>query len=95
MSSTLAREVFDLIEAASSRSSSAQFELAYQARVAIDDIRFAIRLTEEASTADAQVREAQLQLLDALDRLEAADRTFQRCFRERRSDGVGVGGLGA
>ena len=80
MNSTVAQEVFDLIEAASSRHSSADFELAYQARIAIDRIRFALKATE-ISTSHEQLTEVRFQLLDALDRLRAADYNFQQRFR--------------
>jgi hypothetical protein len=57
------------------------FEIAYQARVAMDRIRFAIRATENADGKAEQLREVTLQLLDALDRLGPADRNFQCRFR--------------
>lgn len=83
MNTELAREVFAIVEAkVRSRPSPMEFEMAYQIRVAIDCIRFAIRATEQSSRQPPpQLQEASLQLLDALDRLESADRTFQRCFR--------------
>ncbi len=60
----------------------AEFEMAYQARVAIDRIRFAISQNEKSASSSDQVREANLQLLDALDRLENVERKFQiRCAR--------------
>jgi hypothetical protein len=77
-----AREVFSLVEAKIlCRPSPTEFEMAYQARVAIDRIRFAIKVTEQADKKPEQLREAGLQLLDALDRLEAAERSFQCRFR--------------
>lgn len=85
-SSELAKEVFSLVEEKIlSRRSSMEFEMAYQARIACDRIRFAIRNTEEFSSHSAQVREANFQLLDALDRLESADRQFQSRFRTGRA----------
>lgn len=54
-----------------------EFEMAYQARVAIDRIRFAIKHTEQFARQTDRSREVGLQLLDALDRLEALDRHFQ------------------
>jgi hypothetical protein len=60
-----------------SRPSAAEFEMAYQARVAIDRIKFAIRHTEQFGRPCETMREASLQLLDALERLEALDRRFQ------------------
>ena len=59
------------------RPSPIEFEMAYQARVAIDRIRFAIKHTEQFARQSDQSREVGLQLLDALDRLESLDRHFQ------------------
>ena len=75
----LAEEILGLIETrAQSRPTPMEFEMAYQARVAIDRIRFAIKQTEQFGPHTDQMREAGLQLLDALDRLEWAERKFQR-----------------
>ena len=63
-----------------SRPSALEYEMAYQARIAIDRIRFAIKQTEQVARHSDQAREASLQLVDALDRLEAADRHFQSRF---------------
>jgi hypothetical protein len=59
--------------------------MAYQARVAIDRIRFAIKHTEQFGPRSDQMREAGLQLLDALQRLETVDRRFQARSRRRGS----------
>lgn len=76
--SELAREVYSMVEAkVRSTPSSAEFEMAYQARVAIDRIRFAINHTEQFVPRTDQMQEAGLQLLDALQRLETAERRFQ------------------
>ena len=81
----LAEEIFALIEARSHDQPTAmEFELAYQARVAIDRIRFAIKYTEKFGPHTEQMREANLQLLDALQRLETADRQFQKRSRVPR-----------
>ena len=89
MKSELLKEFIGFIEAeVRSRPSALEFELAYQARVAIDRIRFAIKATESRSHPD-QLIEAGMQLLDALDRLEGAERRFQnrwRCPDQRSSD---------
>jgi len=86
MRSEMLKEFVGLIEAeAHSRPSALEFELAYQARVAIDRIRFAIRATENRSQPE-QLREAGMQLLDALDRLEAAERRFQSKWRDPDRD---------
>lgn len=64
-----------------SRPSPNEFEMAYQARVAIDRIRFAIKHTEQFCPKSDPLREAGLQLLDALQRLETVDRRFQERSR--------------
>jgi len=82
MRSELAKnELFPIDGEGCSQTSPVDFEFAYQARVAIDRIRFAIRATEQATSNRAQLREAGLQLLDALDRLETAEHNFQKRFR--------------
>ncbi len=64
-----------------------EFEMAYQIRVVIDRIRFVIKATDQFAHHPRQVQEAGLQLLDALDRLESADRGFQRRFRPESESG--------
>ena len=50
MSSEIMRRIIDAIESdAASRPSAVEFEMAYQVRVAIDRIKFAIRHTEQFS----------------------------------------------
>jgi hypothetical protein len=66
------------------RPSTIGFEMAYQDRVAIDRIRFAIKHTEQFGLHSDEMREAGLQLLDALERLENIDRRFQ----DRYGNGV-------
>jgi hypothetical protein len=76
------REVLQMIDAkAQSRPAPVEFELAYQARVAMDRIRFAIKHTEQFAPHTDPMREVGLQLLDALQRLETADRRFQERSR--------------
>lgn len=70
-----------ITERANAMPSAIEFELAYQARVAIERIRFAIRVSEHSCGQPEQVREANFQLLDALGRLEAAERSFQQKSR--------------
>jgi len=71
-------QIVEIIEAeVRSRPSAVEFEMAYQARIAIDRIKFAIRHTEQFSKPCIHMREAGLQLLDALERLESLDRRFQ------------------
>ena len=61
--------------------SAMEFELAYQVRVAVERIRFAIKHIECFAPPCPHLREANLQLLDALDRLDSVDRRFQRRSR--------------
>jgi len=78
MSLEVMRQIIETIEAdVTSRLSAIEFEMAYQARVAIDRIRFAIRHAEQFAKPCDAMRDAQMQLLDALQRLEALDRRFQ------------------
>jgi hypothetical protein len=87
MSSETMHQIVEIIEAeVRSRPSAVEFEMAYQARIAIDRIKFAIRHTEQFSKPCIHMREAGLQLLDALERLESLDRRFQirsRCPIDR------------
>ena len=72
------QDILETIEAeVRSRPSPMEFEMAYQARVASERIRFAIKHTEIFAAPCAQLRESNLQLLDALERLESLDRRFQ------------------
>lgn len=72
------RQIVETIEAdVQSRPSAIEFEMAYQARVAIDRIRFAIKHAEQFARPCETMREIGLELLDALERLEALDRRFQ------------------
>src|ERR1039457_2530657 len=78
MSSDIMHEIIEMMESeAHSRPSPMEFEMAYQARVAMDRIRFAIKHADQFSQPSDQMREASLQLLEALDRLEYLDRRFQ------------------
>ena len=45
--------------------------------MAADRIRFAVRQIDEPAHHSDRLREASMQLLDALDRLESAERRFQ------------------
>jgi hypothetical protein len=82
MSAEAMREFLEIVEAeVQSRPTATEFEMAYQARVAMDRIRFAIKHTEQFGPRTDQMRETGLQLLDALGRLESAERSFQRRFR--------------
>ncbi len=86
MSSKVMRQILQTIEdGVNSRPSAIEFEMAYQARVAIDRIRFAIKHTEQFVPCTDQTREAGLQLLDALQRLETVDRAFQSRSRNLES----------
>jgi hypothetical protein len=87
MPSEMMQQVLRMIEdEAQLRPGAADYELAYQARVAIDRIKFAIRQTEQFAPRTDEIREAGLQLLDALDRLQRAERRFQERFRVRSAN---------
>ena len=74
----LADEILALIEArAQAEPTAMEFEMAYQARVAIDRVRFAIKHMEQFGPHTDQMTDAAFQLLEALQRLESADRHFQ------------------
>lgn len=73
--------VAELTRVAQSTPSPLEFEMAYQAKVASDRIRFAVRQIDRTQTCSSELRETNLQLLDALDRLESAERKFQQSFR--------------
>ena len=66
-----------------------EFEMAYQIRIAIERIKFAIRHADAFGNPTPEMREASLQLLDALGRLETVDRRFQA--RSRTLNGHGNG----
>ena len=71
-------QIVETIEAnVQSRPSAMEFEMAYQARVAIDRIKFAIKHAEQFARPCETMREVGMELLDALERLEALDRRFQ------------------
>jgi hypothetical protein len=93
MSSEMMQEILDMIEAdAHSRPAPFEYELAYQARVAIDRLRFAIKHTEQFCARSEPLHEAGLQLLDALGRLETVERRFQqRSGSGRTSPDVPIG----
>jgi len=65
--------------------SAMEFEMAYQARIAIDRIRFAVKHTEQVGRPSDMTREAGRQLLDALERLGGLDR-FHVCSRMTSED---------
>lgn len=73
----------EMAAAVRSRPSPIEFEMAYQARVTIDLIKFAIKSIEQFAKGCPHLRETSLQLLDALDRLQSLDRRFQ--LRSRSS----------
>lgn len=87
MKSETLHEIIDLIESeAHSRPSPMEFEMAYHARIACDRIRFAIKHAEQFEPHTDQMREASVQLLDALQRLETVDRRFQARSRVGAGD---------
>jgi hypothetical protein len=63
------------------RQTASTFEFAYQARLAVERIRFAIRQTDQLAANQPVLQDVGMELLDALDRLETADRHFQESFR--------------
>ena len=63
------------------RPSPIEFEMAYQTRVVIDRIKFAIKHIEQFDRLCDIRHDVGLQLLDALQRLEALDRRFQERSR--------------
>ena len=78
MRSEIIHQIVETIEAeVRSQPSPLEFEMAYQARVAMDRIKFAIKHAEQFSKPCIHMRDASLQLLDALERLESLDRRFQ------------------
>jgi hypothetical protein len=92
MKPEIKEQILSLIEAkAAALPTAMEFELAYQVRVAIDRIRFAIKHMERFEPRTDQMHEAGLQLLDALERLESAERKFQTRYRAHR--GFSNGGL--
>jgi hypothetical protein len=82
MNSEVMNQIKQIIETkAQAQLTPMEFELAYQARVAMDRIRFAIKHTEQSPPHTDQMQEMGLQLLDALQRLETAERRFQERSR--------------
>ena len=85
MSLEIIRKIIETVQADKlSRPSAVEFEIAYQVRVAIDRIRFAIKHAEQFGKPCEATREAGMQLLDALQRLESLDRRFQARSRNAR-----------
>ena len=85
MSLEIMRQIIETIQAdALWRASALEFEMAYQVRVAIDRIKFAIRHAEQFAKPCDAMREAGMQLLDALQRLESLDRRFQARSRNAK-----------
>ena len=82
MSSEVMNQIRQTIDdEVNSQPSAFEFEMAYQARTAIDRIKFAIKHTEQFGARTEQMFEASLQLLDAVERLETLDRRFQERSR--------------
>jgi hypothetical protein len=78
MSSEMQNRILALIEAeARVCPSPIQFDMAYQVRVAMDRIKSTLKQTEQFSKPTDETRQATLELLDALHRLERVDRRFQ------------------
>ncbi len=82
MNSGVMNQIKQIIDAkAQAQPTPMEFELAYQARVAMDRIRFAIKHTVQFAPHTDPMQEAGLQLLDALQRLQTAERRFQERSR--------------
>jgi len=80
--SELAKKVFALVEAKIPYCpSTIELEMAYQSRLAMERIRFAIGEIERHVPGQSLLCETSFQLADALDRLESADRHFQEVLR--------------
>jgi hypothetical protein len=92
MSLEIMRQIIDTIEAdVASRPSPFEFEMAYQARIAVDRIKFAIRQADQFGKPCDAMKDAGMQLLDALQRLESLDRRFQARSRISASQNNGNG----
>jgi len=92
MSSETMHRIVQLIESeAHARPSPVEFEMAYQARIAIDLIKSAIKHAEQFSKPCLHMRDASMQLLEALERLESLDRRFQLRSRSRPYGQNGTG----
>jgi hypothetical protein len=64
------------------------FEFAYQVKIATERIRFAIKSMECFAAHSGPALEANLQLFEALERLQSAELRFQdRWFRRQRNNG--------
>ena len=60
--------------------------MAYQIRVASDQIRFAIKSSEQCCRDQGVMTEVRMQLLDALQRLETAERHFSQATGNGRPE---------
>jgi len=82
MSIKITRKIFKNTEdERNSHPSATEFEMAYQSRIAIDRIRFAIKHSELFGQRTEASYEAGMQLLDALQRLETVDLRFKERSR--------------
>jgi hypothetical protein len=88
MKSDMANEFRRLLDnEVESRPSAMCFEFAYQVKIATERIRFAIKSLECFAGHSGPALEANLQLLEALDRLQSAELRFQdRWFRRQRNN---------
>ena len=84
MSPETTQQILELLQShRDAGSSPTEFAMAYQILVAAQEIRFAITCIEACGVDPKLTRDANLQLLDALDRLEAAERQFRSRWRHR------------
>jgi hypothetical protein len=70
--------------------SAIEFEMAYQARVVVDRIKFAIRQVEQYAKPCAEMHEGGLRLPEAVERLKALDRRFQTRSGRTQPSGTGT-----
>src|SRR5215472_15649986 len=70
--------------------SAVEFEMAYQARVVVDQIKFGIREVEQYAKPCAEMREVGLRLPKAVERLQALDRRFQTRSGRTQPSGTGT-----
>ena len=84
-------EFVAMIEAnAETRVCASEYEMAYQVRVALAQIRFAIKALDSTQDETGQLHHAAMQLLDAYDRLQSAEQNFQIRWRETKAKDTGV-----
>ena len=85
MSAEMMQQIIELLQShRATGPSPTEFEMAYQILVAAQQIRFAINHFEASGVDPKLTRIANLQLLEALDRLETAERQFRNRWPHRQ-----------